>query len=549
MIPAWQRPVAVLAGTHRREAALVAGGLGLVYWVLQVSTPRVIGLLFDDAVYLALGKAIAEGHGYRSIYAVGEPVHLRYPPGLPGILALLWRIFGSVHAVAAPAVALSVAATAGGAALLWWMARARLGLHPWIAAVCALSPFFLDAAVRYFSLPISEPYLVLGWAGALTVAYRLRERPSPASAALLGLVVAVTILTRTQAVGVFAGILVTLAVQRTNLRHVGAFLIAALLPLALWAWWHGRMVVAGPISTQPDEGSYLSWVPLQHPSRLLSFGAAAFRLTWPLYWEQFARYLTDVRALGLALLSMFCGLGVAGSALAGRPHAALTLTLAANAAIVLFWPWPQDRFVLPLLPFAGLLVAVAIQAAVRPAAPRVRIAAHATLGFLALSVAARQVTLRGFAHFPVSPQAVSPMPYPSHFMTANARFIRVASNWLSEHTMAEDRVLTDAAAAIYLYTGRHTVAALPAESRLQPSVFEIPGRYLASRIVADSVTVVVLTYVHHPLARDVATLYYRCPGALQDVGNALWWAGTARAFFYRVRRDDGCLAPILHSSP
>jgi len=545
----WRTILARLAGTHRREAVLVGVGLALTYWALQLSIPRVLGAFHDDAVYVALGKAIADGHGYRSIYAVGEPVHLRYPPGLPVILAPLWWIGGSVQRVTALAGTLSVLVTAGGAGLIWWLARARLGLHPWVALACAVSPFFLDASILYFSLPISEAYFVLGWAAALELAYRMRERPGFANAALLGFVVAAAVLTRTQAMGVLAGLLVAQAAQRTQGRHVAMFVVAAVLPLAAWAWWHGRMVSAGPISTQPDEASYLSWIPLQHPERLPSVAAAALRVTWPVYWDQFARYLTEVKPLGVLLLAAWSILGAAGGALLGRAHAALTLTLAANAAVVLLWPWPQDRLLLPLLPFAGLLVAAAVHGAVGRVVARVRMAAYTTLGLLAASIAARQATLRPLAYVPVSPWNVLQIAYPGNFMTANSRFVLAVSSWLSKYAEPDDRVLTDAPAAVYLYTGRHSVSAYPAHSRLQPSVFGTPGRYLAGRIVADSITVVVLTDVYHPLARDLVTVFERCRGSLQNLGNVLWWSGTSRAFFYRVQRQDGCLREILSGAP
>ncbi|MBI2072171.1 MAG: hypothetical protein HYT81_03880 [Gemmatimonadetes bacterium] len=549
MKPDWQTVVARLAGTRRREAVLVAAGVALGYWLLQLSIPRVLGAFHDDAVYVALAKAIAEGDGYRSVYAVGEPVHLRYPPGLPAILAPLWWIGRSVQVVAGLAGALSILATAASAGLVWWIARARLGLHPWVALTCALGPFFLDATVLYFSLPISEPYFVLGWAGALELAYGLRQRPGLAKAALLGVVVAATLLTRTQAVGVLAGLLVAMLAQRTHWRQVGTFLAAAVLPLAAWAAWHGRMVAGGPSSSQPEELSYLGWLSLDRPSQLPSFAAAALRVTWPVYWHQFALYLTDVKALGVALLAFLSALAAAGSGVLGRPHLGLTLTVAATAAVVLVWPWPQDRLVLPMLPFAGLLTAAGVHAALRRTVPRVRLAGYATLGLLGASVVARQVTLRPFAYLPVSPWVVFQMPYPGHLMVANSRLVLAVSSWLSEHARPHDRVLTDAPAAIYLYTGLHAVSARPAESFLVPSAFATPGRYLAGRIAADSVTIVVLTANHHPLAPDIAALYQRCRGVLQYVGNVLWWAGDARAFFYRIQRPDGCLRERMLGGP
>lgn len=548
MTRAWRAVLRRLAGTHRREAVLVGVGLALAYWALQLSVPHALGAFHDDAVYVALGQAIAQGHGYHSIYAAGAPVHLRYPPGLPLIFAMLWMVGRTLPVVAWLAGALSIAVTGVAAGLIWWIARAKLGLHAWTALVWSIGPFVLDSTLLYFSLPISEPYFVLGWAGALVLAYRLSERPSVRTAAVLGLLIAALSLTRTQALAVLVGLLAAMTLHRTPWRSVGVFLTAALLPLALWGLLHGRMAAAGPLSTQPDEASYLSWVPVRHLNQIPPFLGAALRTNWTVYWDQIPRHLTDVKPAGIALLGAALLLAIGGGVVLGKRHAALTLTVAANALVLLVWPWPQDRFVFALLPLAGLLAAAAVDAAVRKAVPRVRLAVYATLGLLVLSVASRQTTLRQFAYLPVSPRRILGIPYPGHFITANTRFVLAVTQWLREQTTPGDRVLADAPAAIYLYSGRQAVSALPAQSPVGPSFFGRPGGYLAGRILADGITVVVLTQVTHPLARDVATVIERCPGVLQYAGGVQWW-GASRAFFYRVQRPDGCLSGTILGSP
>lgn len=209
------------------------------------------------------------------------------------------------------------------------------------------------------------------------------------------------------------------------------------------------------------------------------------------------------------------------------------------------WPWPQDRFVFSCLPFAGLLIAAAVQAGLQRATPRIRGISYLALGVMVAGIADRQATLRPFAHQPVSPRVVLGMPYPGHFLAANTRFILAISGWVLDHTEPTDRILVDSPAGIYLHTGRHTVAARPAQSELMPDLFEPPGRYLASRVVTDGITVVVLTDIGHPVAQEVATFFKRCPGVLDYVGNVEWWAGGSRAFLYRVTRTDGCVQALL----
>lgn len=72
-----------------RSEVLVAGLLVVLGLLLFGSPDRLlVGSFNDDGVYVTLGKAIAEGEAYRSIHLPGSTVHTKYPPGLPGLLAL-----------------------------------------------------------------------------------------------------------------------------------------------------------------------------------------------------------------------------------------------------------------------------------------------------------------------------------------------------------------------------------------------------------------------------------------------------------------------------
>jgi hypothetical protein len=62
-------------------------------------------------------------------------------------------------------------------------------------------------------------------------------------------------------------------------------------------------------------------------------------------------------------------------------------------------------------------------------------------------------------------------------------------------------------------------------------VFGVPGRYLAERILADSVTVVVSAPA---LEQDVLTIARSCPRVLARDPSAL-------AVYFRVTRDETCL--------
>ena len=119
-----------------------AAGL-LVAAVTAALTPygALVGGFYDDGIYLALARGVAEGGGYRLPFLPGAPPGVHYPPLYPGLLAAIWgawpgfpanlvamraanavllggfvvaaaRYLGARAAVPAPVAALLVAATA-----------------------------------------------------------------------------------------------------------------------------------------------------------------------------------------------------------------------------------------------------------------------------------------------------------------------------------------------------------------------------------------------------------------------------------------------------
>src|SRR5438045_1082980 len=50
------------------------------------------GRWHDDAIYYVASKSLAEGNGYRIQNLPGAPFETKYPPILPWLLALAWRI-------------------------------------------------------------------------------------------------------------------------------------------------------------------------------------------------------------------------------------------------------------------------------------------------------------------------------------------------------------------------------------------------------------------------------------------------------------------------
>src|SRR3989442_2041890 len=140
-----------LRGERRSVAEAAAVGLLVVvmHLLFRLSAGFLVGVLNDDGVYVALGKAIADGVGYRSIHLVGAPLQLRYPPGLPLLLAVPWALGGTLGAVRATVATLHPVVAGAAAGLGWWLGRRRLGLSAGPPPVWTTRPLFLGSVTSY----------------------------------------------------------------------------------------------------------------------------------------------------------------------------------------------------------------------------------------------------------------------------------------------------------------------------------------------------------------------------------------------------------------
>jgi len=70
--------------------------LAVVFFVLVslLSLDSGIKVQYDSGVYIALGKALANDHGYKDIFLVENPPHTHYPPGFPLLLTFPLLVFG-----------------------------------------------------------------------------------------------------------------------------------------------------------------------------------------------------------------------------------------------------------------------------------------------------------------------------------------------------------------------------------------------------------------------------------------------------------------------
>jgi 4-amino-4-deoxy-L-arabinose transferase-like glycosyltransferase len=227
-----------------RLAAIAAGGLAVRLIYTLVLTPHLRGL-GDATYYHELARGLGAGHGFLDP-TFGTPTAL-HPPLFPLVLAVpAWLGIDSYEAQRVLVCLLGTATIVGVGLLARHVAGGRAGLIA--ALLAALSPVLVSAD----SAVMSETLLGLLVVLCALAAYRLRERPSVARAALLGALIGLAALTRGEAL-----LLVVLLLPWRRPRLAAALVAACVLVLAPWTI-RNLSTFDKPILISSNEGGLLA---------------------------------------------------------------------------------------------------------------------------------------------------------------------------------------------------------------------------------------------------------------------------------------------------
>jgi len=293
-----------------------------------------------------------------------------------------------------------------------------------------------------------------------------------------------------------------------------------------------------------DQIQYTSWIPFGDLGAMARFIETTIVTNVPAYFALSARVLVGWESRKVQLLIVAAAVAAAFACwLLRRRRPELVLTLVAMVAVVLLWPFTQDRFIVAALPFAGLAAAFGVGWAL-DRAPRWAIGASLTVAALA-ALYMWQSTPRQMLIALRDPAARDTLVIGRLFQQRNAEIV----DWVLANTSPDDRIFAEAAGGIYLKTGRRTSIAIPEEPFTDRRAFLQPGRYVAERLLADSVSVVVLWRVKAlQFARQLEVVEVRCPGTFKPLQPIM---STSEPFFvnyFRVQRNEACLRGLATDS-
>jgi hypothetical protein len=218
------------------------GAIGLL--VLAVALPiyvlrldHVVGMVIDDAWYVMLAKALAEGRGYWLVNAPLDRILPGYPPGFPMLLSLIFRVRPDFPDNVWLLKSVSIAAMLG-AALLSYFYLHRLRQQPrHLAALTSLGIATTPALVFLAtSTVMSECVFTLAQLGVVVVGHRaIDASPDRGTrhAVLAGVLGAATVLVRSVGIGVVAAVGLCLLKER-KWKQLSAFTIAVAIVLGPW---------------------------------------------------------------------------------------------------------------------------------------------------------------------------------------------------------------------------------------------------------------------------------------------------------------------------
>lgn len=387
--------------TITKRDFLVAAILVVITFVATVfrMVPAVCGSFHDDAIYVAMARAIAEGHGYNLINLPFALPQTKYPFIYPMILSGIWFVFPNFpqNLVVMQAFSALCGALSLGVVYLYLV---RFNYAARMAAFVAVLFCATSASYTHISsltLPDALFMLVLTvvlWLLELLMLFDASEPPfdgakrgksgSLSLAFLIGLGLGLLFEIRVNGIFVLPAVLLICLIRRKSTLYV---LLGAALSMAPWLGWVGwhalHKSTGGAAAYYTEYGSYLSsispWASFKNVLYLMTDTAKGplegATLAWSGNWKTLGP-LVDI------LISTYAWLAVMISFV--KFKRVLPCVLMVFAALLIVWPWPLTRYIVPLMPYTMAFACESFRSVLGRMKPKELFQGLAALGTLTL---------------------------------------------------------------------------------------------------------------------------------------------------------------------
>lgn len=361
--------------------ALACGGvaLWLFFTIYLLRLDRVVGMVVDDAWYIALAKSLATGHGYQMINAPTPGIQPIVPPIFPALLAVCWRLYPDFPDNLWLLKSVSIAAMLGVGLVAFIYFKRDRELPLYLAmGIAAATVFYPPLAFHATSMVMSECVFMLVQLAAIVVIERgARRKKANATwryVALGGTLAATAYLIRSAGIGLLAASVLYLVKERCPRQ---ALIVGFIIAISGGSWVaYSRSHAPTPEQRDEQSGSILEpyneqfWHRVagnpsagsitagELPSRVWKNFTEISRVDMgavPLY--AFYRAVAPGQQVLLSQMAVWLSLALTALAIIGfiavsreRMTLAEFVTPLSLATSVL-WGWEQFRFLLPLIPF------------------------------------------------------------------------------------------------------------------------------------------------------------------------------------------------------
>ena len=442
--------------TRGESRAAIAAALVTLAVAVATMSPHLIGVFFDDAIYVLLGKAIAEGHGYVYMQLPGTPPGIHYPPLWPAVLAAVWAVGPEFPGNALwfkllNPVILSAAAYSG-----VLVAHRLFGFPAWVSGVAVTVGTASIPLLVLTNVVLSEPLFLLMTLVALLAFARYEGAPSLKWAVLAAAVTALAVLTRTIG-GVFVIATLLILTHERRWRDIAVYAGTVFILLLPWQMFVWASSPGFPELLRGSYGPYLEWVAGGYRDGGVEFLRSVVEKNLGDGQRSIGAMLTPSlpgapRALakGLAMTLFIVGMV---ATFRRRETRMLATAMAGYLAVVLTWPVQTERFIWGLWPLF-LLVALAGAQAISRGIPLALPSPRAAWLSRATLVAAG---LLAVGHAVYNVRAISRGWAVSASRQMSVRAERLISYVNSDPRLEGLVIGTDADPVVALYTGKTVV--------------------------------------------------------------------------------------------
>lgn len=317
-----------------------------------IMVPRVTGVFHDDAVYVSTARSLAEGQGYRLINLPDSPPQTKYPPLYPVLLAIVWRLWPSFPNNVVAMQWLTLILSAASVGLCYHYVTSCGYFSRAVALIAGLLAASSHALLYYSSLLLSEmPFALFLCAALLALEkYVVAETRSLRDRLFLTLLVALPFLTRSIGVVLVPAALLFLLAKHRFSRLVASGLVTI---VAAWFAWALHARQSNPITYYYT--SYWDWWK-DYVNPIVLIRVCFFNLIDSCYSLVYSGCALTSRLVSFAPSLWPLVVPVALPAGFGlwrglRQKQLLPWLLLFYLAMVLVWPWPPFRFIIPVLLF------------------------------------------------------------------------------------------------------------------------------------------------------------------------------------------------------